>query len=85
MSFSRTYVEKEETCPGGGAMRYVVEVSEPDRSIGEENFFVSIEEGSTAHGEKESMLLDVQAVGWLVGVLQEALAYAATEKRLRRR
>jgi hypothetical protein len=84
VTWQRTYVEKEETCPGGGAMRYVVRVDPPDGVIGELCTMIAIEEGSTAHGEKDAMLLDLDAARWLLATLREAIAEAERAEKAAR-
>jgi hypothetical protein len=79
-----TWQRKEETCPGGGAMRYVVRVDPPDGVIAEMYAMIAVEEGSTAHGEKDAMLLNLDAARWLLATLREAIAEAErAEKAVR--
>jgi len=73
---SWTHTEREPTCPGGGYMRYVVTVTEPNRTLGEKHAFIHVEEGSTEHDEKDCMLLDLETARWLRARLDEALAEA---------
>jgi hypothetical protein len=73
-SYSRTFTEKEPTCPGGGRMTWRVAVDEPRTSPYVALYaFISIEESSSDHSEKDALLLDLDAARWLYKTLGEAI------------
>jgi hypothetical protein len=72
--FERKFQEHDTTCPGGGRMEWRVSVEEP--RLGSITSFIAIEEGSTAHDEKDVLLLDVPAAKWLYKTLGEAIEIA---------
>lgn len=76
-SYSRTFTEKEPTCPGGGYMTWRIAVDEPRREPYQALYaFISIEEASSLHDEKDSLLLDLVAARWLHKHLGEAIEIA---------
>lgn len=77
--FHESWNEKEPTCPGGGRMRWTVEVEEPDREIGSTCAMISVTEDSTSpkYGQ-DVLLLDVENTVKLIEVLTLAL-FAARE------
>jgi hypothetical protein len=85
MTWKRAHIEREPTCPGGGYMRYLVEVNEPDSDLGELHAMIGVEEGSTAHGAKDSLLMDIETARWLMVTLSEAISEAErVEERARK-
>lgn len=77
--YSRTRVEDDPTCPGGGKMKWTVNVEEPGE--GAIYAFVGIEEGSTDHDEKDAIVLDVESAKWLYKTLGEAIEVAAASEK----
>ena len=77
--YKRTLVEREATCPGGGKVKWTVVVEEP--ALGRIYSFIAIDEGSTMHDAKDSLLLDVEAARWLHKTLGEAIEVAEHAQR----
>lgn len=78
--YEQSFTEAEPTCPGGGRMRWTIRVEAPNPGV-TESAFVFIEETSTTHSTKDSLLLDLQAAKWLRARLSEAVGVAEAAER----
>lgn len=75
--FRVTWTEDEPTCPGGGSMRWTVEVEEPNRAIGSTHAMISITEDSTnPRIGQDVIFVDVRDAERLIDALTSAVAFA---------
>jgi hypothetical protein len=89
IAFERRWFEDEETAPGGGRIRYVVEVEVPDEQIGEECYRTIVNEeavlDSGAVTGRDSMLLSEEDLVRMIDALMHAHAAIGEHKKAKAR
>ena len=84
MTFKDSFVETEPTAPGGGSMRWTVEVEEPDIVIRSITAMVHVTEDTTADPEKDCLLLGLDDAERLIEALHRAIAFGRKAERIAR-